>query len=424
MNMLELDDLITLFPDDTFMKISSAIRSETETLVVRENYSNEAAYARAYHNYICQVVVAKAIQEELGIEAEITWKTPDEQSQIWEFVEGSLFTLGKQRIAIIPSETILIDELHVPQEWVDIPTWAAHIYMSIQIYLDDSTTGWLRVIGCATHEQMKGAAIFDRLDRRYALDVEYLIPGFDWLRLSRVLGVTSEIVLSPPALLSELEAQQYIKILSQPTSYSPRLEIGFEPWASLISNSSWLLSLYQRRINQAHHTSEESIFTSAVQSPSRIPLSQWLTENIQIPAQQLINLAIHPPTYAVARSAHRKSAKEVVYFTVDKEKIAIDLIIFLENKEKSLINGDCFKIQIALSNTIDSHRPLPDKLRLCILPLNWETGHSEEVDNLILSPEISCKTGEEFDIVISLGSEHHTRRYYLDLVEKSSSRQK
>ena len=34
---------------------------------------------------------------------------------------------------LIPSEAIDDSELEVPQEWVDIPSWAADYYLAVQI---------------------------------------------------------------------------------------------------------------------------------------------------------------------------------------------------------------------------------------------------------------------------------------------------
>jgi hypothetical protein len=52
---------------------------------------------------------------------------------LWEMINGSIVTIGNMRIALILTETIDRSELAVPQEWVDIPSWAADYYLGVQI---------------------------------------------------------------------------------------------------------------------------------------------------------------------------------------------------------------------------------------------------------------------------------------------------
>jgi hypothetical protein len=77
---------------------------------------------------------------------------------LWEMVNGSIVTVGKMRIALIPTEAVDRSELAVPQEWVDIPSWAADYYLGVQI---DPDCRELTIYGFTTHQQLKNQATYD-----------------------------------------------------------------------------------------------------------------------------------------------------------------------------------------------------------------------------------------------------------------------
>ena len=50
--------------------------------------------------------------------------------------------------------------------------------------------------------------------------------------------------------MSNNDAKALIEQLSQPSLYSPRLEVKFEQWGALLDRQVWLQKLYQRRMER------------------------------------------------------------------------------------------------------------------------------------------------------------------------------
>ena len=73
------------------------------------------------------------------------------------------------------SETIEAASLQVPQEWVDIPDWAADYYLAAHVDVDEQR---LVLWGYATHAQVKTQGVYEASDRTYTLSDIDLIQDF------------------------------------------------------------------------------------------------------------------------------------------------------------------------------------------------------------------------------------------------------
>ncbi len=176
-------------------------------------------------------------------------------AQNWGFVNGLAIAweqdgsaiAWEQRLVLIPTETIDLDEIRIPQEWVDIPSWAADYYWIVQINPDDA---WVNVAGFVTHQQLKQRAKLDVSDRTYCLDGADLMPDLSLIWLSQRLGWSevTRAALPEIAALSESEAANLIQQLSQSGLESLRLTLPFERWAGLLEHRLWGQWLEQQQV--------------------------------------------------------------------------------------------------------------------------------------------------------------------------------
>jgi hypothetical protein len=162
------------------------------------------------------------------------WLAPS----FWEVVDGSIVTIDRSRICLLPHTSYDRSELRVPQEWMEIPNWIADYYWAVQIDMDaQSATIW----GSATHAQIQTSGGYDGLDRTYHIDADDLFPT----------SAPTRGQVSPLKRLVAERADRYLIELSRPQLAIPRLEIctaDLGDWLSLMANDSWRLDLFHRRV--------------------------------------------------------------------------------------------------------------------------------------------------------------------------------
>ncbi|MFB2917906.1 DUF1822 family protein [Aerosakkonema funiforme] len=264
--MLVLKDIIEQFPEQVWLQFSP---KEVKTAWPSDReYSYDAARWNAYLNRLCLNNLIPWIQEETRLTPQI-WPSDRESQNLWEFVNGAAITIGKTRLILIPSEVIDIEEFYVQQEWIDIPSWAGDYYLAIQVNPDD---GWLRVWGYATHQQLKSKGIYDNFERTYCLKREDIIENVDvlWIAIERCLSEKSDIKHLPNLSVSVL--QGILAQLSQPSFYSPRLDVNFEQWAFLLDDRTYRQQLYEQRVKNL--TAKNVADSSA----KLVNLSQWFQD--------------------------------------------------------------------------------------------------------------------------------------------------
>jgi hypothetical protein len=219
-----------------------------------------------------------AYLNQLGLQTLLPWLREDApqvrssvsaaQDSIWEVANGSAVTWADRRLVIIPTETIDLDEIRIPQEWVDIPNWAADYYLAVQVNPDNA---WVRLAGFVTHRQLKQFAQLDLSDRTYCLAESDLITDLNVLWVSQQL--TTEVTRAPLAALPPLaapEATTLIQRLGNAEVVNPRLAIPFERWAALLAHGGWRQQLAEQRRGL----------------PEQHSLRQWLQSGISTVAQQ------------------------------------------------------------------------------------------------------------------------------------------
>ena len=249
-----------------------AIEDRDLPTIADRTYSNVTAQNNAELNQICLQKIQVWLTE-IGIESTPTF-SPAQMDSIWDVVNGFALTVGNRRLIIIPSDKFDREELSVPQEWVDIPTWMGDYYLAVQIDLDERT---MNIWGYTSHRTLRETGTFDRIDRTYSISSDFLIGDLDILWMAQLLDL-QEITIVPtiPSLNSD-RSTSAIDRLSQPSPYSPRLDLDFNTWAAILSNNDLREQLHQRRL--------QVTTLQAVTTP-RLSLTDWLRQEFSQALEQ------------------------------------------------------------------------------------------------------------------------------------------
>ena len=249
-----------------------AIEDRDLPTIADRTYSNVTAQNNAELNQICLQKIQVWLTE-IGIESTPTF-SPAQMDSIWDVVNGFALTVGNRRLIIIPSDKFDREELSVPQEWVDIPTWMGDYYLAVQIDLDERT---MNIWGYTSHRTLRETGTFDRIDRTYSISSDFLIGDLDILWMAQLLDL-QEITIVPtiPSLNSD-RSTSAIDRLSPPSPYSPRLDLDFNTWAAILSNNDLREQLHQRRL--------QVTTLQAVTTP-RLSLTDWLRQEFSQALEQ------------------------------------------------------------------------------------------------------------------------------------------
>ncbi len=174
------------------------------------------------------------------------WLNSQTLANIAELVNGTAIILGDAKVVLIPSEAEDIEELRLPQEWIDIPEWVADYYLAVQVNVD---AGFLRIWGYTTHQQVKKNGTYDPIDRTYTLDDTDLITDLNAFWVARELCPEEETqtAVSPIPAISPTQANNLIDRLGSTEILVPRLAIPFTLWSALLQNDAWRNSLVEKR---------------------------------------------------------------------------------------------------------------------------------------------------------------------------------
>ena len=273
-----------------FLPITQDDLQKTESN--RRQYSNQAGNNNAYINFLCLSKFSLWLKERLTPEAIAipaeqngfkfeesasfnTLKNHRDISVIWEVINGFPLEINGKTFIFIPSQDEDIESFSIAQEWVDIPSWAGDYYVPIQV---DLANQFLHFWGFISYSSLKEKAEYDRTYRMYDIDADYLIDDFQLIWQAIELCEHEKSHLKPLSKLTETQAHELIAKLSEPSVYSPRLDLDFSEWASLISQDSWLKKLYHQRLNPVYNLTYwlKNIFQSSWLPPENLLSSQQL----------------------------------------------------------------------------------------------------------------------------------------------------
>ncbi len=261
-----LNDLMAIFPHQLWLELNEQEQEQVWHGVTQHRYSNAVARWNAYLNTLCLKQLLTWFQDEVDSK---DWHSQADVS-LWEFVNGTVLTLGETRIVCIPDDKSHVAEVCIPQEWVDITTWAADYYVAVQLDLDAC---WLRVWGYATHRQIRAQARYEATNRIYCLDVEDLMPDLNVMWVAQALCPPQKPDVQALPSLPPSQVEPLLNTLSQSTAYSPRLKVPFAEWAVVLASEEYRHSLYQRRT--ANGTVTKGALSATVASSN---LSLWFRQ--------------------------------------------------------------------------------------------------------------------------------------------------
>ncbi|MEO0768899.1 MAG: DUF1822 family protein [Cyanobacteria bacterium J06649_4] len=221
---------------------------------------------QVYVNQLCLRTLLDWLLTEKSING-LEWSLDSASPARWELVNGSVITFGDKRLALIPIEGIGHDEIEVPQEWIDIDSWAADYYLALQINVEE---GWLEGWGYTTHQRLKTLGDYDSMERLYCIGAEALVQDTNalWTTLEFCPQAATQADVEPLAELSQIQANGLIEQLS--TAEFPRLSVPFLQWGALLANETWYQQLQEQRLNALNVTSEAAV------AATRLPLNQYL----------------------------------------------------------------------------------------------------------------------------------------------------
>lgn len=253
-----------------------------------QSCSTPSSRWNAYLNRVCLDAVLPWLREEYAPQT-LVYPNSVALPSFWELVNGTAIVMDTTRIVLIPSETIDLS-LRVPQEWVDIPGWAADYYLAAQVNTDQR---WVRIWGYTTHQQLQAGGSYDPGDRTYCLEEEDLIQDLNVLWVARQLcpeEPTRGTIKALPAL-PLAQAENLLQRLGNPAISTPRLAVPFELWGALLEHGGWRQRLYERR-----------------QGLPQWSILQWLQTGVSDFAQQIGWQRVDQSILAGARSAEQTTA--------------------------------------------------------------------------------------------------------------------
>jgi Protein of unknown function (DUF1822) len=230
---------------------------QSESWQVAQSCTTATAQWNTYLNQVCLSTFLPWLRSHYAPQASL-------HPSLWNFVNGTAIDLDNKRLILIPDKTIDTSELHIPQEWVDLASWAGDYYLAVQVNPDER---WVRVWGYTTHEQIKAIATYNADDRTYCLDAQDLIQDLSVLWVVRQLypnEVTQAAIsarypqgVAPLPTIDPVQTENLWQRLTNPALLEPRLELPFQLWGALLEGSEW-----QQRLSGS--------------ASRRIQLGQWL----------------------------------------------------------------------------------------------------------------------------------------------------
>lgn len=226
------------------------------------DYSIAGNRWQAALNQACLDGLLPWLQSERDPTAQV-WAKASSRASFWEVVNGAAIDLHDRRLVLIPTTAIDFGELRVPQEWIDLPSWAGDYYLSIYVNLDD---GEIQVLGYTTHQQLKQQGQYDPLDRTYSYDGDDLIGDLNVLWLDRQLCPTAVrcAAIAPLPQIRLEQAENLLTRLGTPDLLRPRLAVPFPLWGALMEHSGWRQQLYRDRLGLLEQWSMAKWFQSEI----------------------------------------------------------------------------------------------------------------------------------------------------------------
>lgn len=376
--------------------------------------SNEVGRWNAYLNSLCLNALVKEFQEDLpqGIRV---WPSRKDLAEIWEVVNGSAIEVGDTRLVLIPSDSNDIANFYVPQEWVELPGWAGHYYLAVQMHLEEDEC-WLRVWGFTTHQKLKKG-------ERNRSEGTYSVARQDLVESLNVLWVARDVCPEPQPVVAELQplasqrAEQLLAKLGKPTPYSPRLEVDFQTeWAPLIAKEEYRQELLERRSQPQPQAEPEPEPVTVITALSQlIDKAGWLLAEELFGAQQ-INYALRFRRETDVES-EIVSCAQITDFPIKGSTYSVALVINFTRAEqgKRWVLPQVFALEPSKKDRGDKSACLPEGLQLIVVdengnPFDYATAEAGS-KVLQLDDWFGDYPGTKFSVRLVLGEEKFVKQF-------------
>ncbi|BAY23137.1 hypothetical protein NIES2100_29010 [Calothrix sp. NIES-2100] len=381
-------NLKTLTSENLWLEFLETEHKEAEA--VTHLQSNQTARHYAYINHLCLKVFFRWLKENWELESADVFPNAKELASIWEVVNGTAINIGQTRLVLIPHDTVDTEEFSVPQEWVDIPNFAANYYLAAQI---DLAQNWMRIWGYTTHKTLKEKGSYDPIYRTYTIKGDELIADIDIILVAKeICGAETANIPTLPAL-SEETAASILAQISQPSPYSPRLDLPFAQWGALLGNDRWRQQLYIKR-------------TATAPRKMLVNLNHWLTNNftesIKLGWRSVTEFLAPEPELATVRNypqSHSVQQAKLLNLQLQLKQQAVVLLVALTPEADGRVG---VSIQ---AHPYGNEKQLPTFLTLALLSDSFQQLHtviSRERDSYIMLPYFHCKKGTNFYIKIAI----------------------
>ena len=391
-------------PREWELEISPALQADSWQQ--SQVYATSSSRWCAYINQICLNVFLNWIQAEYVANA-TAWECIPGVPGFWKFLNGSVFLLRDKRVVLIPSEAIDDGELEVPQEWVDIPSWAADYYLAVQVKPDGD---WVRFWGYTTHEELKSLASYDPVDRTYCLDAQDLTKDLNAFWMTYQFSTEEmKAAISPLPELSPTQAENLCQRLSNSSVAFPRLAVPFTTWGALLENQQWRQSLYQyQQLYQQRQLQS---------STEQVNLSNWL-QGIYKTSWNTIETFLDANSQSLAFNLRSSSGLRSA--SVKRAKL-IDLGMQIESQQLVLLVALTPQANQEVSIRVQLHPAsgaiyLPANIKLALLTESGEiiqSVQSREEDNYVQLPRFDGEVGECFSIQVAVDERQITENFVI-----------
>ncbi|MEM8602947.1 MAG: DUF1822 family protein [Cyanobacteria bacterium P01_H01_bin.121] len=399
-------------PAELFLEIQPETKQESWQL----SQAFESARQRwnIYLNALCSNVVLLWLHTLGTPQAKYTESSTERLSQ-WLFVNGSRVTDGHKQFVLLPTEAITADELEVPQEWVDLPSWVGDYYCLVQVNPDEH---WLKFVGYISHANLKVKGTYDANSRHYYIDIDDLTSDFTILQVTAELypeDVTRTAV-SPLPTLELTRAQNLLQRCNVAEFSFARLSLPFDVWGALIERPQWRQQLAQKLTGR----------TTGRAQGAAVNLRQWVQDTQAAIAAGWCDLAelltsslIHPTVEAQLQGLRelepddtlplRHHAKLVQL--ADSEATVVCLMLSLKPT-----SDERFQVKIRVYPVSQSEQPLaylPERLSLQLLEAGeiLTSVRATSRDRCILLRQFTCEPGDTFGLQLELAQITHTEQF-------------
>ena len=394
-------------PEEMLLEISPSL--QTSSWQESQMYATPNSRWRAYMNQICLHGFLNWVKAEYVPEATI-WHSSPGIPAFWEFVNGTAILLKEKRVVLIPSEAIDDSELEVPQEWVDIPSWAADYYLAVQVTSDGE---WVRIWGYITHTELKSLADYDQVDRTYCIDARHLIKDLNAFWMTYQFCGTEEMKaeIAPLPELSTVQAENLVQRLSNLSVTFLRLAVPFTTWGVLLENEQWRQRLYQQRLQYLRQAAPTQF------SQVQVSLSRWL-EQIFDASWQAIETFFEPNSSSLAFNFRTSSGLNAA--TIKRAKL-IDLGMEIEAHKVILLIALIPEANQQVSIRVQLHPAwnlpyLPANIKLVLLSDRGEILQQVQAriqDIFVQLKLFDGEVGECFSIQVALDSCQITENFVI-----------